>query len=99
MTAVSPAGRAGSLPQPLADVAPNLAAVLAGARPAGRVWAPAQISRETVLVPMRDGIRLATDVYRPPVSTAPAIAVRTPYGRATRSEEHTSELQSRPHLV
>jgi uncharacterized protein len=82
MTAVSPADRAGSPPEPLADVAPDLAAVLAGTRPAARVWEPAQISLQTVLVPMRDGIRLATDVYRPPVSTAPAIAMRTPYGRA-----------------
>jgi predicted acyl esterase len=37
---------------------------------------------ETVMVSMRDGVRLATDVYRPPLATAPAIAVRTPYGRA-----------------
>ena len=58
--------------------------MLAGTRPAARAWEPAAISRETVLVPMRDGIRLATDVYRPPVSRAPAIALRTPYGRATQ---------------
>jgi predicted acyl esterase len=68
----------------LADVAPDLAAVLAGTRPAARAWEPAAISRRTVLVPMRDGIRLATDVYLPPVSRAPAIALRTPYGRATQ---------------
>jgi hypothetical protein len=67
----------------LSDVAPDLAAVLAGSRPAPRLWEPDQISRETVLVPMRDGIRLATDVYRPPVAVAPAITMRTPYGRAT----------------
>ena len=34
-------------------------------------------------MPMRDGTRLATDVYRPPAGRAPAIALRTPYGRAT----------------
>ena len=86
MTAVSPADRAGSSPepQPLADVAPDLAAVLAGTRPAARVWEPAAISLQTVLVPMRDGIRLATDVYLPPTGQAPAIALRTPYGRATQ---------------
>ena len=31
---------------------------------------------------MRDGVRLRTDLYLPPVVPAPAIAVRTPYGRA-----------------
>jgi len=30
---------------------------------------------------MRDGVRLATDIYSPPESPAPTIAVRTPYGR------------------
>ena len=83
MTAVSPADRAGSSPEPLADVAPDLAAVLAGTRPAARAWEPEAISQQTVLVPMRDGIRLATDVYLPPAGRAPAIALRTPYGRAT----------------
>ncbi len=33
-------------------------------------------------VPMRDGVRLATDVYRPDVARrVPAILVRTPYGK------------------
>jgi uncharacterized protein len=36
-----------------------------------------------VLVPMRAGVRLATDLYLPPITPAPAIAVRTPYGGAT----------------
>ena len=40
------------------------------------------IRRETVWVTMRDGIRLATDIYLPPRHPAPAIAVRTPYGRS-----------------
>jgi hypothetical protein len=30
---------------------------------------------------MRDGVRLATDVYLPPVQPAPVVALRTPYGR------------------
>ena len=42
----------------------------------------AQIRCETVWVPMRDGVRLATDLYLPPELSAPAIAMRTPYGRA-----------------
>jgi predicted acyl esterase len=40
-----------------------------------------EIVCETVHVAMRDGVRLATDVYRPPVAKAPAVALRTPYGR------------------
>jgi uncharacterized protein len=38
---------------------------------------------ETVMVVMRDGVRLATDVYLPPIMPAPVVAMRTPYGRAT----------------
>jgi uncharacterized protein len=41
-----------------------------------------EIRRETVWVTMRDGIRLATDIYFPPISQAPAVALRTPYGRS-----------------
>ncbi len=36
----------------------------------------------TIAVPMRDGIRLATDLYLPPVPRAPAVVIRTPYGRS-----------------
>ena len=64
-------------------MAPGLAAVLAGTRAAAAHWPPEAITRETVRVTMRDGIRLATDVYRPPGDRAPAIALRTPYGRRT----------------
>ncbi len=73
-------------PRRLADVAPEFHAVLAGERPA-RVAHPAHsIRTETIHVAMRDGVRLATDVYLPPETPAPAIAVRTPYGRATLRE-------------
>jgi hypothetical protein len=44
---------------------------------------------ETIMVPMRDGIRLATDVYLPEgPGPFPVIMERTPYGRneASRSE-------------
>jgi predicted acyl esterase len=44
-------------------------------------YAVPEIACETVQVAMRDGVRLATDVYRPPVPAAPAIVLRTPYGR------------------
>lgn len=40
------------------------------------------VRQETVWVEMRDGARLATDVYLPPDLPAPAVALRTPYGRA-----------------
>ena len=39
-------------------------------------------------VTMRDGVRLATDLYLPPEKPAPAIVVRTPYGRATLREAY-----------
>jgi predicted acyl esterase len=35
---------------------------------------------------MRDGIRLATELYLPPVSRTPAIVMRTPYGRSLLTE-------------
>lgn len=39
-----------------------------------------------VTIPMRDGIRLAADVYRPPVPGRwPALLVRTPYNRKSRA--------------
>jgi hypothetical protein len=39
-----------------------------------------------VAVPMRDGIRLAADVFRPPVpGTWPTLLVRTPYNRKSRA--------------
>ena len=44
-------------------------------------FAAADITIETVFVTMRDGVRLATDLYLPPQLPAPVIAVRTPYGR------------------
>jgi putative CocE/NonD family hydrolase len=38
---------------------------------------------ETVMVPMRDGVRLATDVYRVPgVERAPVALLRTPYDKS-----------------
>lgn len=44
-------------------------------------FAAADITIETVFVTMRDGVRLATDLYLPPHLPAPVVAVRTPYGR------------------
>jgi predicted acyl esterase len=65
----------------LADVAPDLERMLTrGAATAPR-FAVSEIRCETVWIVMRDGVRLATDVYLPPHTPAPVIAVRTPYGR------------------
>lgn len=79
-------------PQRLAEAAPELERLLTRES----VWAEtpprfleSEIRRETLLVEARDGNKLATDVYLPPLLPAPAVAMRTPYGRAT---EHSREL-------
>lgn len=67
----------------LADVAPWLAKTLA--RPSiitPPVFGIQDITVETVRVATRDGVQLATDLYLPPVVPAPAVLMRTPYGRA-----------------
>jgi predicted acyl esterase len=51
-----------------------------GSFPPARYGA-ADIECHTVQVAMRDGTRLATDLYIPPGTPAPVVAVRTPYGR------------------
>jgi uncharacterized protein len=72
----------------LVRVAPELARILAGlpsAPPPARD--AAEIRPETCWVTMRDGTRLATDVHLPPGGgPAPALAVRTPYGRASQGD-------------
>lgn len=63
----------------LVEVSPKLELALTK-----RSMPPAQfsdITRRTVSVTMRDGVRLATDLYIPPIKQAPAIAIRTPYDR------------------
>ena len=45
-------------------------------------FAVTDIRVRTERVPMRDGIRLATDLYLPPVAQAPVVVMRTPYGRS-----------------
>jgi uncharacterized protein len=77
-------------PERLADMAPQLERILnqTVSRSAPRFAEP-EIRRETVMVPMRDGIRLATDLWLPPVLPAPAVALRTAYGRALPQRQHT----------
>lgn len=66
----------------LVDVAPDLERILLGAIDMPPRFAASEIRRDTVWVVMRDGVRLATDLYFPPAAKAPTVAVRTPYGRA-----------------
>ena len=61
-----------------------------GAQPAGGAPFPRPVGRyevvveRSVMVPMRDGVRLATDIYRPRDVTTPlpTIVMRTPYNKA-----------------
>jgi predicted acyl esterase len=66
----------------LDEVAPEFAELL---RQPARMAAPdfqvPEITVTTVMVPMRDGIRLATDLYLPPNGPAPVVVMRTPYER------------------
>lgn len=67
----------------LSDIAPELARILkrnVALTPAR--YDVSEIHCETLMVPMRDGTKLATDLYLPPLEKAPAIAMRTPYDRA-----------------
>ncbi len=69
-------------PRRLAEVAPDLARNLKRSMvqtPAR--FAVSDVRCTTVMVPMRDGVRLATDIYLPPRVPAPAVALRTPVGR------------------
>ena len=52
------------------------------------------MSAETIMVPMRDGVRLATDAYMPEgAGPFPVVLERTPYGRAQvrRTEKSVAE--------
>lgn len=74
--------RPGTPSPPLLEVAPELARILKRSL----VLTPskcgvADIRIETVTVVMRDGTRLATDLYLPPELPAPTVLVRTPYHR------------------
>ena len=51
----------------------------------------------TTMVPMRDGVRLATDVYLPDgVGPFPAILERTPYGRQEPSRSEITAAERTP---
>jgi uncharacterized protein len=66
----------------MAEIAPEFAQLLAEpAKMASPRFTVPDIKISTVMVPMRDGIRLATDLYLPPRTPAPAVVMRTPYER------------------
>ena len=63
---------------------------------------PSDMTLESgVMVPMRDGVRLATDIYRPARDGKalqgghPVILERTPYGRNITSRAETSLRDAR----
>ena len=66
----------------LADVSPELEWLLTRGGEAPAKFAVSEIRCETVWMTMRDGVRLATDLYLPPTLPAPTIAMRAPYNRA-----------------
>ncbi|HET9895892.1 MAG TPA: CocE/NonD family hydrolase [Streptosporangiaceae bacterium] len=67
----------------MAEMAPEFAQLLREpAKMASPRFTVPDIKISTVMVPMRDGIRLATDLYLPPRTPAPAVVMRTPYERA-----------------
>ena len=78
-----------SIDRRLAVSFPDLELLLIGGKTTPALVAPSDIRRATVWVTTRDGTRLATDLYLPPSLPAPAIAVRTPYGRAETKQVAT----------
>jgi predicted acyl esterase len=70
----------------LAEWSLELRDLLAKRWRAPEVYRDEEIQRKTVAVEMRDGVRLATDLYLPPRNRSPAIAMRTPYGRHLYAE-------------
>jgi predicted acyl esterase len=66
----------------MAEITPEFAQLLQEpAKMAAPQFTVPDIKISTVMVPMRDGIRLATDLYLPPRTPAPAVVMRTPYER------------------
>ena len=65
---------------------PELEALLNADRDSEARYSAAEVTVSTELVTMRDGARLATEVYMPPVRPAPVLLTRTPYGRKTFEE-------------
>lgn len=69
----------------LATVEPDLERILTRGRASlesPALYDESDIRRETVWMSPRDGVKLATDLYLPPLPKAPTLAIRTPYGRS-----------------
>jgi hypothetical protein len=58
-----------------------------------------EVMKATSMVPMRDGVRLATDVYLPPgCGPFPTLLERTPYGRNAQARRERTAADPRPAL-
>jgi predicted acyl esterase len=65
-------------------VALTLAVIAFGAATVAALWAQKQPEPQTFMVPMRDGVKLATEVWLPEGDGPwPVLLVRTPYGRSS----------------
>jgi predicted acyl esterase len=79
---------------PTGDVPPVLHRLLES----GERYPDPAITQTTVWVTMRDGVRLATEIYSPPKLPAPVALVRTPYVRQARAQAYL-ELVRRGYVV
>ncbi len=52
---------------------------------------PAVVFEHDVMVPMRDGVKLAFDIWRPASGRVPALVTRTPYGTDSPGMEHAND--------
>ena len=69
----------------------------AGVALPGLARADAMVVERDVMVPMRDGVRLATDIYRPASGgPVPVILERTPYDKAAPSRSERTEAVAKP---
>ena len=62
------------------------------------LFAALSVAQTTFMVPMRDSVRLATDIYLPPDTAdnpVPILLNRTPYGRDDVDEEFRDTLMGR----
>ncbi|MEK7402198.1 MAG: CocE/NonD family hydrolase [Gemmatimonadota bacterium] len=74
-----------------------LAAAIGSLRLPSRIIAGAGTVHSDIMVPMRDGVRLATDAYIPDGDGQwPVILERTPYGKATPSRSERTPENPKP---
>jgi hypothetical protein len=79
-------------PSRLLECAPHLEQALTVGGLPPRKFDVSTVTCETVMVPMRDGVHLATDVYRPPIAEGPVVVVRTPYDRMSDERGYVASL-------